>query len=60
MKRLGMFSGNIYTVEEFYTVEECCVCLSEEMENDKEFLEQLKTTNKVKCLSCFGCPKSIE
>ncbi|WP_099467785.1 hypothetical protein [Konateibacter massiliensis] len=57
MKRLGMFSGKIYS-EEDKTMNECSLCITEKQANDNEYISKKKEENLSKCGGCFGCPMS--
>jgi len=54
MKRLGKFTGHIYSDnDEIY---ECCLIITEDQANNKEFIEQENLKNLIICGGCFGCP----
>lgn len=56
MKRLGMFSGKIYSEDEVNDMYECGFCITDQQASDDTFIEKTKEANLVKCGGCFGCP----
>lgn len=59
MKRLGYFTGKIYDESiDTATIQECCLSLTEEQAKDEDFIQKKNFENKMKCITCFGCPIS--
>lgn len=58
MKRLGKFSGKIYEYDEIKTIEECCLCITDEQANDEEFISNYRSKSLLDCIGCNGCPLS--
>lgn len=59
MKRLGKFTGEIYPDDyDFSNAQECCVLISDEDAENKEYLEERRAKDLIECLSCGGCPES--
>lgn len=56
-KRLGLYSGLIYSEYDDYS-SECCKVLTEEQSVDEAWLEDQRLINSFKCMSCRGCPAS--
>lgn len=54
-KRLGLYSGRIYSESDDYS-EECCKVLTEEQAVDEAWLEDQRLINSFKCMGCGGCP----
>ena len=60
MKRLGCFTGKIYTQENFelHKIEECARCISDEQANDENFIKTTYERIHKNCEFCIGCPES--
>ena len=61
MKRLGLFTGKIYTQEDFDNdkIHECCVCLTDSEAADTEYVvDKHITYHHERCINCYGCPES--
>ena len=60
MKRIGFYSGNIYTEEDYKSdkIKECCTMITDEQSNDNEFCKTIKETTNKNCKGCDGCPLS--
>ena len=58
MKRLGQFSGKIYSEEEAKDMKECGVILSDSEASDEEFINEHHIKDLQHCLVCMGCPLS--
>ena len=56
MKRLGQFSGKIYSEEEAKGMEECGIILSDSEANNEEFISKHHVKDLQRCLTCIGCP----
>lgn len=56
MKRLGKFSGKIYSEEEIKTMQECGYAISDEQANDPEYIKELYSIVSSDCATCRGCP----
>jgi hypothetical protein len=54
-KRLGVYSGRIYSESDDYS-EECCKSLTDEQSNDEAWLSDQRLINSFKCMDCGGCP----
>ena len=59
MLRQGMYTGKIYTEEDFqeFRIKECCVLILEE-NNTEEKNKKRHEKIHMKCLSCNGCPEA--
>ena len=60
MKRLGAFSGRIYTEEYFKSnnINECCRCISDSESNNEQFIKDTYERIHKNCNGCIGCPES--
>lgn len=60
MKRIGFYSGKMYTEEEFTNnkIEECCRMITDEQSEDEEFCKITREITKQNCIGCNGCPLS--
>ena len=59
MKRLGMYSGKIYESDyDVNQIEECCLCISDEEANNKEWIANKHSEHVGECSNCFSCPLS--
>lgn len=58
MKRLGKYSGKIYSEEEARTMEECGLIITDEQSEDKKYLLEKRKENLEHCKICLGCPMS--
>ena len=60
MKRLGFYSGRIYTQEDYNNdrIHECCHQLSDSQANDENYCDELFERYHKKCDGCHGCPES--
>lgn len=60
MKRLGLFTGKIYTQEDFDadTIRECCACLTDSEAADTEYVVDKHLSYREHCVNCYGCPES--
>lgn len=56
MKRLGKLSGKVYSEEEFETMPECGIIITNEQAEDPAFLNELHARESIDCGSCRGCP----
>lgn len=56
MKRLGMYSGGIYEESEAKGMKECGLCITDEQANNKDYIQEQKDKNFLKCSKCLGCP----
>lgn len=60
MYRIGMFTGNLYTQDDYdkNQIQECTICLSPTMKYDeayKQAKELQEGCNITKCMDCYGC-----
>ena len=62
MKRLGAFSGKIYTEEDFksHNINECCRVISDEESKNEQFIKNTYTKIHENCSDCQGCPESMK
>lgn len=58
MKRLGMYTGTIY--EDGAFPEECCLQITDEQANDKEYLRIKQTVNGINCRKCLACHEAMK
>lgn len=60
MTRMGMYTGNLYTEEDYREdrIHECCRVLTKEEELSAEKMWNLSLELRKKCAGCFGCPVS--
>ena len=59
MKRLGMYSGKIYEFDyDVSQIEECCLVISDEEANNKEWIANKHEEHVSECSNCFNCPLS--
>ena len=61
MKRIGIFSGKIYSQEDYDNddIHECCLVLtSEEEKYTEDQMTELHIKLMQKCDGCYGCPAS--
>lgn len=60
MKRLGKFTGEIYTEEDYksHKIHECCLLITDEQSKDKVFIKNTYERLHKDCGSCLGCPTS--
>lgn len=60
MKRLGLFTGKIYTEDDFKEdkIHECCVCISDSGAADTEYVVDKHLSYRDRCTNCYGCPES--
>lgn len=60
MKRLGHFTGKIYTEEDFkqHNIHECCVMITDEQSADNKFVKDTFTRMHIDCLGCIECQES--
>ena len=57
MKRLGKFSGKIYSENDDYS-SECCIIITDDNATDNSFIKASMAKNAMDCLNCHGCPES--
>ena len=55
MKRLGKLTGRIYEENEIHDMEECGTIITDEQENDKDWIEKQHKCDLVMCDKCRGC-----
>ena len=54
MFRLGMFTGDIYESDvDVNTIHECCIMVNDDKRNDRNFLDNLRETNRFYCKRCM-------
>lgn len=64
MKRVGIFSGTVYTQEDYDNdrIKECCICVSPSASNQEEAIKREKeyaqTQKVMNCARCMSCEKS--
>jgi len=58
MKRLGKFTGKIYSDEDFsnHKIHECATLISDEEASDEKFIEEHHLRDLLDCMKCFNCP----
>lgn len=56
MKRLGKYSGMIYTEEEAANMEECGIMLPDSKADDKSYIAAHHQKDLEHCIICMGCP----
>ena len=56
MKRLGKLSGKVYSEEEFETMPECGIIITDEQAEDPAFLNELHERESLDCETCRCCP----
>ena len=58
MKRIGLYSGRIYSREDFENdrIKECAIQIPSKM--SKEEIEKLHKEKHKDCRGCYGCPES--
>ena len=59
MKRLGIFTGHVYTEDEAPLIKECCKVLNDREVESVALQNQLYLREHTNCKGCFGCPESI-
>lgn len=61
MKRVGIFSGTVYSQEDYDNdrIKECCICVSPSasdqeaaIEREKEYAQTQKAMNCSRCMAC--------
>lgn len=52
MRRLGKYTGRIYTDDEIKEMQECGICIGDEES------PSLSAKDRLDCLACHGCPES--
>ena len=60
MKRLGKYSGRIYTEDDFYAgvIEECCTLITDDKVSDERWIKDKHVKDLLDCVKCSGCPLS--
>lgn len=58
MKRLGKYSGRIYSEDEKWEIEECSLIITDEQSEDEKYILEKREENLKDCRGCFGCPIS--
>lgn len=60
MFRLGVFTGKIYTLDDYLKgAEECCIVVTHgEPEDNKRYIEDIRRRNKQRCSGCNNCPEA--
>lgn len=60
MKRLGLFTGKVYTQEDFdnHNIHECCLCITDSEAEDTEYIVNKHLSHMEECRRCYGCPES--
>lgn len=60
MKRLGLYSGRIYTQEDVdnYRIRECCLVLRDVEAENEQYVTEQYIKRHVDCSGCSGCPES--
>lgn len=58
MKRLGRYSGKIYSEEEVAKMQECGLIITDEQSEDEKYILEKREENLKDCRGCFGCPIS--
>lgn len=58
MRRIGLFSGNMYSSEDFDNdrIKECAVQIPSKM--SKEEIDVLYKDKHKRCKGCYGCPEA--
>lgn len=56
MKRLGKYTGKIYTEDKIFNMEECGVCITDEQAEDEEWISIHHLSDLIECIKCCGCP----
>lgn len=56
MKRMGKFSGKVYSDEEIKTMPECGIQLTDNQANNPEYVRILHSIKSIDCELCRGCP----
>lgn len=60
MKRIGMYTGNIYDCAPS-EIHECCFCVSDNCITDENFIKERREEGKLRCAQCPGyCKESKE
>lgn len=54
MKRLGKWTGRIYTEEDPHSSKECCTCITDEQAKDEAFISAQRTQDLIDCIDCSG------
>lgn len=55
MKSLGKITGRVYKDNEIHDMEECGTFITDEQENDKDWIEKKHKQDLAKCDKCRGC-----
>ena len=60
MFRLGVFTGKIYTLEDYLNgAEECCIVVTHGTpEENEKYIEEIRIRNKQRCAGCNNCPEA--
>ena len=58
MKRLGRYSGKIYSEEEVAKMQECGLIITDEQSEDEKYILEKREENLKDCIGWFGCPIS--
>jgi len=58
MKRLGRFTGKVYSQEDYDgdIIKECCLLISDEQASDEDFIRKQHLKDIIVCSSCLGLP----
>ena len=58
MRRLGLFSGTVYSSEDFENdrIKECAVQIPEKMKDSE--LKDFHKEHRGRCNGCYGCPEA--
>jgi len=63
MYRIGMFTGNVYSQEDYDKdkIRECCICMSPSLKYDEAYRqakEYQEAKNITECMKCYGCEEA--
>ena len=56
MARLGKYSGRIYEENEVKDMQECGICITDELAQDEDWISKYHVQGLMECIACCGCP----
>ena len=56
MKRIGMYTGKIYSEDEVKNMQECGICISDSDAYDAEYVRRSYESEHENCIACMSCP----
>lgn len=56
MKRIGMYTGKIFSEDEVKNMQECGICISDSDAQDADYVQKKYEHYHKDCISCMACP----